>query len=134
MSADVWRITGTLLYAPLSVLRGEPHTVSSQLEGLFLSVLNLSCNGNTHAHDIRSHKLEMWEISRHGALTRLQLLESNIIFPPFEAAGARSARSLLPQRSRRHVPAVSPECQSLGSHSNLPACLQQPLAAVAVLL
>ena len=81
MSADVWRITGTLLYAPLSVLRGEPHTVSSQLEGLFLSVLNLSCNGNTHARDIRSHKLEMWEIFRHGALTRLQLLESKIIFP-----------------------------------------------------
>ena len=61
MSTDVRRITGTLLYAPVSVLRGEPHTVSSQLEGLFLSVLNLSCNGNTHARDIRSHKLELWE-------------------------------------------------------------------------
>ena len=81
MSADVRSITGTLLYAPLSVLRGEPHTVSSQLEGLFLSVLNLSCNGNTHARGIPSHKLEIWEVFRNGALIRLQLMESNIIFP-----------------------------------------------------
>ena len=81
MSVNVWRITGTLLYAPLSVLRGEPHTVSSQLEGLFLSVLNLSCNGNTHARGIRSHELDFWEALRSGALTRLQLMESNRIFP-----------------------------------------------------
>lgn len=38
-------ITGTMLYSPLSVLQGGPHTVCSMLEGLYLSVLYISTGG-----------------------------------------------------------------------------------------
>ena len=39
------KITGTMLYSPLSVLDGEAHTVCSMLEGLYLSVLFISTDG-----------------------------------------------------------------------------------------
>jgi hypothetical protein len=45
-------ITGTMLYAPYSVLNGGPHTVSSQLEGLFISLLGVSCNGRIRGRDL----------------------------------------------------------------------------------
>ena len=39
------KITGTMLYSPLSVLDGGAHTVCSMLEGLYLSVLYISTDG-----------------------------------------------------------------------------------------
>lgn len=41
-----------MLYAPYSVLNGGPHTVSSQLEGLFMSLLGVSCNGRISGRDL----------------------------------------------------------------------------------
>lgn len=38
--------TGTLRWAPLDVLAGHAHTVSSQLEGLFISLHSISAGGN----------------------------------------------------------------------------------------
>jgi hypothetical protein len=37
-------ITGTPLYAPLSVLQGKSHTRSSMLEGLYISLLACCCD------------------------------------------------------------------------------------------
>ena len=68
-------ITGTLLWAPLSVLEGEPHTVSSMLEGLFLSVLSISCRGKLTGHGESSGNLVWWSILRRGALSRHELPE-----------------------------------------------------------
>ncbi|KAL0033196.1 hypothetical protein WJX79_009029 [Trebouxia sp. C0005] len=46
-------ITGTVLWAPLSVLEGGQHSVSSMLEGLFISALSISCNGKLDSrHDM----------------------------------------------------------------------------------
>ena len=41
-------ITGTMMFAPYAVLCGECHTVSSCLEGLFISIVSISCNGRMH--------------------------------------------------------------------------------------
>ena len=38
-------ITGTLRWMPYSALLGWQHTVSSQLEGLFISLVDICCNG-----------------------------------------------------------------------------------------
>ena len=38
-------ITGTLRWMPYSALDGRPHTVSSQLEGLFISLVDICCDG-----------------------------------------------------------------------------------------
>lgn len=46
-------ITGIVLWAPLSVLAGGQHSVSSMLEGLFISALSISCNGKLGSrHDL----------------------------------------------------------------------------------
>ncbi len=42
---NILRFTGTLLWAPYSVLCGQPHTVSSQLDGLFISIAYISMGG-----------------------------------------------------------------------------------------
>lgn len=42
---SIIRFTGTLLWAPYSVLCGQPHTVSSQLDGLFISITYISMGG-----------------------------------------------------------------------------------------
>jgi len=41
-------ITGTMMFAPYAVLCGECHTVSSCLEGLFISIVSISCDGRMH--------------------------------------------------------------------------------------
>ena len=41
-------ITGTMMFAPYAVLCGESHTVSSCLEGLFISIVSISCDGRMH--------------------------------------------------------------------------------------
>jgi hypothetical protein len=74
---DVRRITGTLIAAPLSVLRGEPHTVSSMLEGVFLSVLSIACEGKITGYDLMTDKIKKWEYTRAGALQRLELPEED---------------------------------------------------------
>lgn len=74
---DVLRITGTLIAAPLSVLRGEPHSISSMLEGVFLSVLSIACKGKITGYQLTTDK--KWEITRAGALHRLQLVEETMI-------------------------------------------------------
>ena len=61
--------------APISVLQGQPHTVSSMLEGLFLSVYNIACDGKLpHCLKGNSKPLD-WEIYRRGSLTDMQLPE-----------------------------------------------------------
>lgn len=72
-STDVRHITGTLIAAPLSVLRGQRHTVSSMLEGVFLSVYSIACDGKLPRHLIRNDRLLDWEIYRAGSLQRMQL-------------------------------------------------------------
>ena len=41
-------ITGTMMFAPYAVLSGQRHTVSSCLEGLFISIVSISCDGRMH--------------------------------------------------------------------------------------
>lgn len=59
--------------APLSVLRGQPHTVSSMLEGLFLSVYNIASDGKLPHYLKGNAKLLDWEVYRGGTLMRMQL-------------------------------------------------------------
>jgi len=41
-ASSLMGITGTVLWAALSVLEGEQHSLSSMLEGLFISALSIS--------------------------------------------------------------------------------------------
>lgn len=55
------RITGTLAWAPYSVLLGEHHTVSSQLEGLFLSLYSTAVGRKAH---IKDTSIAAWAAAR----------------------------------------------------------------------
>ena len=73
-------ITGTILWAPLSVLQGREHSVSSMLEGLFLSALSISCNGRLYArHDMNPDRLYDCAVKRRGHLTSPVLYEQETI-------------------------------------------------------
>ena len=75
-------ITGTLLYAPLSVLEGGPHTESSMLEGLFLSMLHIGCNGKlSHRNVYSSLSLSACANLRRGHLVRPALAEEPVVAP-----------------------------------------------------
>jgi hypothetical protein len=75
-------ITGTVLWAPLSVMEGEHHPESSMLEGLFISSLSISCNGKlTGRHAMRPSQLKMCASLRRAHLTRLELDELPDIAP-----------------------------------------------------
>ena len=69
-------ITSTVLWAPLSVLEGAQHSVSSMLEGLFISALSISCNGKLDLrHAMQPDHLVHCAILRRGHLTTPTLLE-----------------------------------------------------------
>jgi len=69
-------ITGTILWAPLSVLEGRQHTVSSMLEGLVISALSISCNGKLDLrHDMNSTRLRHCACLRRGHLSAPALSE-----------------------------------------------------------
>lgn len=78
-SKDIRQITGTLIAAPLSVLRGEPHTISSMLEGVFLSILSIACGGKIAGFELRTNDIRKWAVNRSGALRELQLMEEDEI-------------------------------------------------------
>ena len=70
------RITGTILWAPLSVLEGEQHSESSMLEGLFISALSIACNGKLAGrHAMRPGHLRTCARLRRGQLTKPELSE-----------------------------------------------------------
>lgn len=76
----VTEFTGTILWAPLSVLQGNEHTVSSMLEGLFISVLSISCNGRLYARDeMNPDRLHDCAFKRRGHLTSSILYERHTI-------------------------------------------------------
>ena len=99
-------ITGTVLWAPLSVLEGEQHSVSSMLEGLFISALSLSCNGKLDLrHDMNPEHLRRCAFLRRGHLTTPVLFElprieshlkplifglHNLFYPPCNKEGIKS--------------------------------------------
>lgn len=69
-------ITGTVLWAALSVLEGEQHSLSSMLEGLFISALSISCNGKLHfRHAMKPDQLAFCAKLRRGHLTSPKLAE-----------------------------------------------------------
>ena len=69
-------ITGTVLWAPLSVLEGGQHSVSSMLEGLFISALSISCNGKLETrHDMNPNRLQHCAYLRRGHLCKPKLPE-----------------------------------------------------------
>jgi len=69
-------ITGTVLWAALSVLEGEQHSLSSMLEGLFISALSISCNGKLHLrHAMKPDQLALCANLRRGHLTSPKLAE-----------------------------------------------------------
>lgn len=57
-----------MLWAPYGILLGHPHSVSSQLEGLFISLFSISCDhrisGSGHLHS--EDKPESWAFRRRG--------------------------------------------------------------------
>ena len=73
-------ITGTVMWAPLSVLQGREHSVSSMLESLFISTLSISCNGRLYArHDMNPDRLYDCAVKRRGHLTSPVLYEQETI-------------------------------------------------------
>lgn len=69
-------VTSTVLWAPLSVLEGAQHSVSSMLEGLFISALSISCNGKLDSrHDMDPNRLRYCATLRRGHLTTPALCE-----------------------------------------------------------
>ena len=75
-AGNVIGITGTVLWASLSVLEGGQHTVSSMLEGLFLSALSISCNGKLYGrYEMKPHQLHHCANLRRGHLTTPALSE-----------------------------------------------------------
>lgn len=84
--------------APLSVLCGQAHTVSSMLEGLFLSVYNIACDGKLPQHLRGNSKLLDWEIYRRGSLVSMQL--------PEEPSIISSLRSLVDELHELFFPRV----------------------------
>lgn len=75
-----FKITGTALYLPEDILRGGPHSVSSQLEGLFISMLSLSCDGKLFGRqDSNRVSLQSWAAMRGGAFRRDTLGEEGAI-------------------------------------------------------
>ncbi|GAQ79518.1 Putative protein kinase superfamily protein [Klebsormidium nitens] len=62
-------ITGTPLYAPLSVLQGRSHTRSSMLEGLYISLLACCCDEKVaRRHDMKLSDLEKCAELRAGRM------------------------------------------------------------------
>ncbi len=72
-------ITGTTLWAPVSVLEGYAHTVSSQLEGLFLSVLSIACDDRLDGYKRVGSSTHEWSNFRQAAMLRVDLYEENCI-------------------------------------------------------
>eukprot|EP00243_Klebsormidium_subtile_P012048 TRINITY_DN7138_c1_g4_i1.p1 TRINITY_DN7138_c1_g4~~TRINITY_DN7138_c1_g4_i1.p1 ORF type:complete len:692 (-),score=78.26 TRINITY_DN7138_c1_g4_i1:155-2230(-) len=75
-TGSVQQITGTPLYAPLSTLCGDPHTESSMLEGLFISVLDRCSDGKLVGRaDMDFTDLPRATRARRGSLTGARLGE-----------------------------------------------------------
>ena len=69
-------ITGTVLWAALSVLEGAQHSLSNMLEGLFISALSISCNSKLHLrHAMKPDQLVLCAALRRGHLTAPKLAE-----------------------------------------------------------
>ena len=99
-------ITGTVLWAPLSVIEGGQHAVSSMLEGLFISALSISCNGKLHSrHDMNPDRPQHCAQLRRGhlstpALAEVPRIEShlkplitglhNLFYPLWDSEGTNS--------------------------------------------
>ena len=71
-SGHVTAITGTALFAAISVMEGGPHSLSSMLEGLFYSILFICSAGRVPGE--RAFKIsrdpEEWAIARRSSMTR----------------------------------------------------------------
>ena len=78
--ARLMAITGTPRYAALSVLEGSEHTVSSMLEGLFISTLDTSCNFRLAGRQ-QMTSVKWTAVLRRGTLLADTLLESAAIAP-----------------------------------------------------
>jgi hypothetical protein len=85
-TGSVRQITGTPLYAPLSILCGEPHTESSMLEGLFISLLDRCSDGKlVDRHDMDFTDLPRAQRARRGSLTGARLGELDHIPAPLQS-------------------------------------------------
>jgi hypothetical protein len=108
-AANLKQITGTLKWAPLSVLDLMAHKVSSQLEGLFLSVLSISCDGKLPSDDFVASSVAVWKDFRQGAMVNPTLRESsriashlgglvgklhNLFYPPPLPPGAQPSQGI----------------------------------------
>ena len=72
------RITGTLAWAPYSVLLGREHTLSSQLEGLFISLHSVAMGSvGRPGHRQREASAEAWACERLAQFTAPALPFSN---------------------------------------------------------
>ena len=65
--------TGTMFWARLSTLEGYAHTISSMLEGLFISVRSISCDGKEF--DLASASVSEWATFRRGMMIGAYLSE-----------------------------------------------------------
>ena len=88
------RITGTMSFSARSVLGGGAHTVSSMLEGLYLSVLDISTDGYSSRHSpssvseakmLRSKQLEQQLEFEHAIAEHVKplvLILRDLFFQP----------------------------------------------------
>ena len=76
-STSCLELTGTPLFMAISILEGGPHTVSSDLESLFLLLVFLGCRGHVHWANARPEWREA------GALKLLALTPGELFFEKY---------------------------------------------------
>lgn len=75
-------LTATLLFMGEDVLLGGQHTISSQLEGLFISLLSISCSGKLVGRQaLSTMPMSVWAYTRSGAMRCADLPEHKHIVP-----------------------------------------------------
>ncbi|MCJ1467082.1 hypothetical protein MMC07_005704 [Pseudocyphellaria aurata] len=74
-------LTGTSLYMAENVLAGESHTISTQLESLFLSLLDISCSHKLVGHNLLATAVSplTCALARSGAMRCMHLPENDAI-------------------------------------------------------
>ena len=112
-------LAGTIMYMGEAVLSGQPDTISTQLEGLFISLLSLSCDGKLAGRRLLSiMPVSVWALTRSGALRCMHLPEDPDIAPKLQPLVRRLHGLFYPMvqgcNQRIHNEAVQPsEFQSV---------------------
>lgn len=118
--ASTSQLTGTLYWMPYATLLGWPHTVHSQLEGLFLSIASISGCELFGVDHMVSGDIQGWQSRRLGQFSSVGDLQPQATqLKPLVAALHNLFWELTSQQSQRvykmdvTVAAVAAACNNL---------------------